>query len=235
MAAFDYKTEFKRYRRYYQSLGDSLNKPVANAYTSAIFSFLVVSLFGWYAIRPTIQTILFLRRQIADDKKVSQQMEDKITHLIELQASLQNVRSDLPVLDEALPENPDPIAVVAEIRNLAAVTDASLSAVTIADTALIGADAPLLEAAQPPDTQKTVPLVPGQNVGVMPITVSVSGSYDMLKAFLNGLLAMRRIVTIDSADILRETAAAGDISANDKPLRLVLKLNTYYRSPSSSP
>ena len=78
MAPFDYKKEYDRYKRYYLSMEPVLTKPVNQAYTAIIFSFLAVSLFGWYAIRPTVQTIVTLKREIADKTVLNKQMEDKI-------------------------------------------------------------------------------------------------------------------------------------------------------------
>ena len=87
---FNYKTEIQRYRKYYHSLEPVLAKPRSKAYTTIVFSFLAVSLFGWYAIMPTIQTILFLQREIKDKTQLSTQMEDKIAALIEAQSYYQD-------------------------------------------------------------------------------------------------------------------------------------------------
>ncbi len=58
------KSELQRFRRYYQRLGPFLTKQKNSQSTAAIFSLLAVSLFGWYAVRPTVPTILSLRREI---------------------------------------------------------------------------------------------------------------------------------------------------------------------------
>src|SRR5437762_11759734 len=101
--AFNYKTEYEKYRRYYQSLTPNLDKPENRAYTAIIFSFLVVSLFGWYAIRPTMQTIFTLKREIADNTEINIQMENKISALIEAQAGYQEVEPKIPIVNQALP------------------------------------------------------------------------------------------------------------------------------------
>src|SRR3972149_7715954 len=116
---FNYRTELHRYRRYYQSIENITKRPNTHFYTTTIFSFLAVSLFGWYAIRPTIQTILFLQREIRDKTELNKKMEDKIAALIEAQAYYQEVEPLLPVLDESLPSQPDAIPLIMQLRNLA--------------------------------------------------------------------------------------------------------------------
>lgn len=217
--AFNYKTEYEKYRRYYQSLEPVLKKPTARNYTMAIFSFLAVSLFGWYGIRPTVQTILFLRREIADNQVVSKQMEDKITHLVEAQAAYQDAANQLPVVDQALPADPDVLPLVAQLKNLAARTDSSLSAVQVSSVPLLPSVATV--SAGPPQTKLTE----------VPLVVITIGSYTTLKAFLDSMMNMRRIVTIDTIGISssREEIAGVKLStASGTLLRMVLHVNGYY-------
>lgn len=213
--AFNYKTEYERYRRYYQAIEPIITKPKTYAYTTAVFSFLAISLFGWYAIRPTLQTILFLRREIADNILVNKQMEDKIISLIEAQAAYQEVESQLPSVAQALPSDPDVIPLVVQLRNLARNTESSLSAIQVPTVPLLGQDASI-------SATKSL----SGNLIDIPIVVSTNGSYTAIRSFLNGLLEMRRIVTVETlslAPVLDETGV------DNKPmLKLVLKLKTYY-------
>lgn len=212
---FNYKTELSRYRRYYQSLERFTKEPRTNAYTTAIFSFLAVSLFGWYAIRPTINTILFLRRQIADNKKVSQQMEEKITNLIEAQALYQRAQLSLPTVKQALPENPEAIELLAQFHSLADVSEASISSVTVASAPLLGTN---------PSTQKT----PNKKVVDVPVTIVVVGTYTSIKSFLDGIADMRRILTVDAVSLLPEKEETGSAELADITIRATLKLTAHY-------
>lgn len=218
--AFNYKTEYERYRRYYQSLEPTLKKPMTRTYTMAIFSFLAVSLFGWYGIRPTIQTILFLRREIADNLIVSQQMEDKITHLVEAQAAYQNAGEKLLTIDAALPQDPDVLSLATQLKNLANVTDSSLSAIQIPAVPLLPSIATVSAGPSLTDKLTEVPLV-----------VVVTGTYTKIRAFLIGVIGMRRIFTIDTIGLApsKDETAAGRVStASGTLLRMVLRINGYY-------
>jgi len=84
-----------------------MKKPKMRASTTAVFSFLAISLFTWYAIRPTAQTIIFLRREISDKTALNEQMENKITALIESQDTYEKIKERLPIVQQALPPNPD--------------------------------------------------------------------------------------------------------------------------------
>lgn len=204
--------EFERFRRYYQRLEPVWKKPKNRASSAAIFSFLAVSLFGWYAIRPTAQTVLYLRREIADKIQVNQKMEDKISSLIEAQAAYQLAQQDLPLIDSAIPADPQSIDLLAQLQNLTRVSGASLSAVQIPSVPLLGQD--------------TTSSASGEKKqqGEFLLTVAITGPYQAIKSFLDGLLNMHRLVTIDTVDIQPNKIE----KTSESTLQLLLKLKAYY-------
>lgn len=222
---YNYKTELERYRRYYQSLEPILGKPRAQSYTAVVFSFLVVSLFGLYAIRPTIQTILTLKREIQDKTDISQKMEDKIGALIQAQAAYTQVESSLPVINEALPDSPEAIPLVIQLRNLARNNGLTLSSVQLPAMPLLGKEA------APSGAKPTAPAsVPGQQS--LKFTIAVVGPYAAIQAFLAGIQEMRRIVVVESMSVAPDTTADPSASASavsvGNRLQLFLTLSSYY-------
>lgn len=222
--AYDYRTELGRYRKYYQSLEPILKKASSRTYTSVIFSFLAVSLFGWYAVRPTIQTILYLRREIADNIVISKQMEDKISALIEAQAYYQEVEPILPYVDQALPANPDAVPVVIQLRNLASVSGVLLTSLQPAATPLLGQD--------PAKSQKTItsPLVSSKQQ-TYDLTVSVQGPFENIRSYLSGIINMRRVVTITGmtmSPVRGEQSGSPSATLSNDAIQLALRLKTYY-------
>lgn len=221
---FNYKTELERYRRYYQSLEPLINKNKSQNYTAVIFSFLVVSLFGLYAIRPTIQTILTLKREIQDKTELSQKMEDKIAALIEAQAAYSQIEPSLPIIDQALPSDPQAIGLIIQIRNLASASNVVLATTQLPPVPLLGLDATM--AAKPnttPDTKKPQSFE---------FTISVVGPYAAIQTFLTGLTEMRRIVAIESVAIanekVTEQSASDSSDLTSGQLALTLNLLSYY-------
>lgn len=215
------KTEIDRYRRYYRAMEEIVKRPKANAYTTAIFSFLAVSLFGWYAVRPTLQTILTLRREIADNTKISARMEDKITKLIEVQAGYQSVQDDIPLLDQALPNTPDAIGVVNQIKILAQANNASVSGISVSSVPIIGKPS---ESTVSGSTQDAT----NKKVLDVPISTIITGSYPALRSFIEGLITLRRIVTIDTITLNIDTDTKVSSTSSDIALKMTVKVNAHY-------
>jgi len=203
----------KRFNRYYKSLSPILKKPKMQASTSAVFSFLAISLFLWYAVRPTAQTIFYLRREIEDKTELNRQMESKITSLIEAQASYENIRDRLSVLDQALPHQPDAVILARQLRNIANTAGASISAIQIPGV--------------PITTNQSTPgakLTAQEPLQKFPVTVVLAGSYPQIKTFLNGILTLRRITSIEQIVIKQQ----GDLAIPGNNLQLSVRLQSYY-------
>jgi Tfp pilus assembly protein PilO len=206
----------QEYRKYYRSLEPMLGKPKTKRYSTVIFFFLVVALFGWYAIKPTVQTILYLRREIVDKKVVNIQMDEKINALIEAQGVLENIQPYMGVITNAVPINPQAVDIAAQVKNLAQTTQASLSGIQIGSVPIL---------TETPGNAATSPIV--KHIAI-PVVLSVDGPYGVLASFMDGLVAMQRIVTIDSISFTPSKTSALQSSAND--IRLQLKVTAFYQS-----
>lgn len=203
------------FRRYAQKLEPLLKKPQNRVYTATILSFLVISLFLWYAIRPTMQTIFSLRREIADKTVVSKQMEDKISAIVQANATYQAAFPRLNLLEQALPQEPAPVPVLFSIRELARSIDATVSALILPKTELAEKIASISGSAPPANTPES-----------FTITVTVDGNYEQIKQFLQGLLNLRRIISIEQ---IRITTPDTDLNAEQqKSLRLITQIRAYY-------
>lgn len=218
--AFNYKTEYDRYKRYYQNLTPVLNKPKNHQYTAVVFSFLAVSLFGWYAIRPTIQTILFLKRDIADKKIVNQKMEEKISNLIEAYATFEEIEQNLLILDQALPSDPSIFDLAGQIRTLGAESGVILVGVQAQETP-IGAATPSATTRRPA-AAKLIDV---------PITIVVNGEFTQIQQFLQGLANLRRITSVDTAlfqpiSVVNESTEGAQIIGST--IQLTIQAKTYY-------
>ncbi len=202
-----------QFHRYYQKISPALKKPKMRASTTAVFSFLAISLFAWYAIRPTAQTIIFLRREIADKTVLNERMENKITALIEAQATYETIKDRLPVVAQALPNNPDAIILARQLRNLAVISGASISAIQIPSLPILGQEA-----------TPGAKLAPSKPLEQFPVSLILSGSYVSLKEFMDGLLKLRRIAGIDTISI-KPTLRLG---LPGDALQLSIRLQSYY-------
>jgi Tfp pilus assembly protein PilO len=229
---YNYKTEIQRYRRYYQNLEPMLQKPKGKVYTTIVFSFLAVSLFGWYAIRPTVQTILYLRREIQDKTEINKKMEDKITSLIEAQANYEQVSQQIQSVYQALPETPKPAELIIQLRNLASASGVMISSLQLPTVPLLGQEATPGAAKA---ISKTDPAKPSGKQGEVSLTMAIRGSYEAIRSYLDGIINMRRVVWIEDMSILpaRDESLRASDSATPQGsfLQLVLKLKGYYLVP----
>ena len=221
MAPFDYKKEYDRYKRYYLSMEPVLTKPVNQAYTAIIFSFLAVSLFGWYAIRPTVQTIVTLKREIADKTVLNKQMEDKISALIEAQATFGDVEQNLGVITQALPTSSDPVTAIAQLQGLAQESNVTITALSLPSLPLSPKQIGKQQSPSPTIVSFVVP-------------ISVTGSYTDVKNFLQGIGNLRRIIQINSMVFAPRTARVSQATESATPqatgtmVTVDLKLTVYY-------
>jgi len=222
MPALNYKNEYERYKKYYLSLEPKMAKPANRAYTAIILSFLTVSLFGWYALRPTMQTIFTLKREITDRTDINAKMEDKISALIEAQAAFDNISGSLPLLSQALPGDTQPVRAVAQLQGLAHDTNVTITGISVQPVSLT-------------NTPGKSPQ-PAANSSNFPLSITVAGKYTDVKNFIFGIQNLRRIMSLDSIafSLKKESASVASGSAipvsTGTSVQVELKLKVFYLS-----
>jgi Tfp pilus assembly protein PilO len=142
-------------------------------------------------------------------------MEEKISKLIEAHAVYQTIKPRLPLLTQALPEDPSAVAVVTQLKNLATVAGATVSAITVSAV-------PLTAGSAKSTTRK---------VADTPIQMVIGGTYPTIKSILTGIINLRRALTIESFTITPDKTSAPDGPVPDVKLRMVLKVQSHYLTP----
>ena len=205
---------YEKFKRYYRSIGPIMDKPKNRLYTAVIFSFLAIALFAWYAIRPTIQTIIYLQREIIDKSALDKQMEEKISNLVLAQASYEESKNVLPVLDDAIPNTPDALDAIIQIKNLVSTTQATLSSVRVSDVALVA-------------NAKQTKAIPAKQEFLVSLTIS--GIYQEVESFIQSLVSMRRILTIEQVNFIPDKETTQVSQPTGKIIRLTLQLKAYHK------
>lgn len=77
------------------------------AYTMLGLTLLSLIIFGNFAIRPAVVTIVELQKKIKDQKETVEKLDQKIRNLSKAQTELRKIKSDLPLIERALPKNED--------------------------------------------------------------------------------------------------------------------------------
>jgi len=198
---FQYAQLKKAYKKLYPRL-DMKNKKTAS-YFALTFTFLTLSFFGIFAIRPTLTTATSLIKSVADLKKFDEEYGSKIDSLIKAQMEYEKIRDDLPLVDSALPGNANFTKLLKTIERFAAQENVSLTQLQVDGT--------------PISTPSSTSKLNKYGFGLI-----AYGEYPSLTSFLSHLLNWKRILTVNSLDFAREG------STTSGTLRLTLKGITYY-------
>ncbi len=186
-----------------------MDKPQTKAYTFLALSFLTVAFFIFFAIRPTINTIVGLRKQIEDNQMVEKKLQDKINALSQLQAEYEVIQKDLPYLNSALPTTVNVVDLVKNFERLVSENNASLSAMQIAEAPLSDGLIDITNNSKSINKNQAVPL------GVI---FSIEGDYMSVANLIEAINSLPRIISVQSLSLIK---GVGKVIGS-------LKVNAYY-------
>ncbi|MBI4059036.1 type 4a pilus biogenesis protein PilO [Candidatus Microgenomates bacterium] len=167
------------YQRYLKLLSLTWQKRQdIRAYIGILLSLSAISFFGAFALRPTLITIGELVSQIKTQKETLAQLDQKVQNLQTASTNFNKVKSDLGLVDQAMPASPKPDAFLRQIEALAAQEGVAVQDTNIEKIILKG------EQKSNPPTFK--------------ITFTTDGEYINTVSFLHKLVSLRRELTWDS-------------------------------------
>ena len=189
----NWRTNYKRYRESIASLIEK--REDIRAYLGILLSLFTVSFFGIFALRPTLTTIGELVSQINTQRKTVETLNQKIENLEMAKINLQKVRSDLLVLDQAIPANPDPHIVIRQMETLAKTQTINPANISVGKTPILGASSQIEE------------------LQSYPFSFTFQGDTTNILSFFDKVKTLRRIVTIDRVTINRKAQSdSGDLT-----------------------
>jgi len=195
LVAYNWQTEYHRYRRYFADLGQLYKNKKARVYTEIVFSLITISFFLFFAIKPTLTTIASLMKNIKDQESVTEQLQSKIRALSTAQAEYNLIKDDLPLVDESLPQETQVSLLVKQLEALARQTGVEVEAIKFEQVYLRGA-----------------PLSTTDTPQSLNFSFAASGQYQNLKAFLQSCSSLRRIIIVESfAFNSRKTQTEGQL------------------------
>jgi Tfp pilus assembly protein PilO len=196
MAVFDWQTEYHRYQRYFINLPRFYQNKKARVYTGIILSMVTIIFFVIFAIKPTLVTITQLFKQRRDQQTVVDTLGKKITSLSQAQNEYLAVESDLPIIDQALPQEPQATLLVKQIETLAHQSNVTIGRLRLSEVSL--------ERTGSPKTEKQS----------LAFSFSAFGDYANLKNFLTSLFNLRRIVLVEGFSFQKGLSENGKLSLN---------------------
>jgi len=159
------------------------NQPVARASLELFLTIGTVAFFALFAIRPTLLTMSNLIKELDDKKVLDTQLSEKIASLQSSQIQYAQLEQRLPLLDEAIPLQPqfyDAIVLVEKVASDNNLVIQNLSLQTI-----------------PADKELDQPLT-SQTRQFLPFRVTLSGDYESIKNFVSQVQSLRRLFTVES-------------------------------------
>lgn len=166
--------------------------------TAVILTLIAFSLFGIFAISPTLSTIAQLQKQLEDNKFINDQLEKKITNLGILQQKYNFLQDDLQVVYAAIPEKSTIPFFVGQIQNLAQEANVALSGLQTSELELSKTEEGL------------------QEYSSFNFSLEVQGSYENVLDFLSNLANFERIADFDAVSINKNSEKTSEFKLNIK-------------------
>ncbi len=187
------KSQSKLYSRYFTYIKPVTKIPFVRTYGSTIFTLFTITIFIFYAIKPTVETILVLQKKLADSNEVLQKVEQKSKDLAQGKQNYDNLDPAIKTkIDSLIPDTVSLKTVIQTLEQTAKLHDATVSALQIQ---------PLVIDVK--NDNKTGALT---EVG---FTFNTVGEYQNLISLLQELKNSVRLISIDSVSISKLPEGAG--------------------------
>lgn len=191
-------------------------KPVTRISVALIMSLVCIVFFALAAIRPTLETMAQLLKQIDEKKTLDTKLTQKISALGSAQRQLTEKESLFPLISLAVPNS-------AEFNELVVVMEKLASDHKVAFGAAQIEKVPLED--QVGKVGSSTKLVS------YPMTLSFTGSYDNLIALMKEMSNLKRVIIIDRFDITPDTS---DQTAN-LSLTLAIRAFSFHQVGTKAP
>ncbi|MDO8577024.1 MAG: type 4a pilus biogenesis protein PilO [Candidatus Daviesbacteria bacterium] len=173
---------YSRYATYIKPIG---KLPIVKNYGPTIFTLLTISILIFFAIKPTVSTILVLQKKLADEEEVLQKVTQKVNNLSLGKRNYDNLDPNIKEkISTAIPDSIILKSVIQALEQAAKTHQASVSALQI----------------QPVIINTKVEGQVGSLTEVS-FTFNTEGDYKNLIALLQDFKVSSRLISVDSLSI----------------------------------
>ncbi len=103
-----------------------LSEERSQKFFAIALTLLASSFFGFFAINPTVSTIVKLKKEVSDNEFVYNELNSKIKNLSELRKQYSSLQNDLFIITNAIPTEPDVHLLFAQIQTIARNSDVKI-------------------------------------------------------------------------------------------------------------
>ncbi len=187
------KSRFQIYSRYFTYIKPVTKLPIVKTYGSTIFTLLVITFFIFYAIKPTVETILVLQKKLDNSSKVLEKVTQKANNLSQGKANFENLDPNLKSkLQRLIPDTVSLKSIIQSLEQTAKIHEASVSALQIQ---------PLVIESKVTDKLGAL--------SEITFTFNADGQYSNLIAILQELKSSARLISIDKLSFSKLSEGTG--------------------------
>lgn len=173
----------KRAARYFTYIEPVIRAPIVKTYGYLILTIIALIIFIIFAIKPTIQTILVLQKDLETQKEILVKITKKSQDLSLARKNYQNINPDIKdKIRTSIPPNTEVAVLIRALEDAALQAQASISALQF----------------QPLTLEKQSNLISEQKLSKIDFTFNVEGSYNTVKQVLDNLKSSPRLITINT-------------------------------------
>lgn len=181
------------YSRYFTYIKPISKMPIIRNYGAMIFTLLTISVLTFFAIRPTVQTILVLQKQLEDEEQILQKVNEKAKNLSLGQQNYDALDDNIKEkIMTAIPDSLSLKSAVSSLEQTARQYEASISALQI----------------QPLTVAAKIPNQIGQ-LSEISFIFNVEGAYPNLMSLLEDLRKSDRLISIDDLSLSKTSEGSG--------------------------
>ena len=180
------------YSRYFTYIKPVTKIPIIRTYGSTIFTIIAITIFIFFAIKPTVETILVLQKKLENSDEVLQKITQKSKDLTLGKQNYQNLdQATKDKINQAIPDSINLKSLLGSLEQSAQKNNASISAIQLQPTIL--------------ETKKEDAL---GTLSEVSFTFNAEGSYPTLISLLQDLKSSSRLISIESLSLSKVSEGA---------------------------
>ena len=169
------------YSRYFSYIKPITKLPIVKNYAPTIFTLLTATLLIFFAIKPTVETILVLQKKLADSDTVLTKINQKSKNLTAGKENYDNLGQDIKnKISANIPNIVNLKSVIQTLEQTAKANEASISALQIQ-----------------PFIMDAKPIISVGQIAEISFIFNIEGNYINLISLLQNLKTSSRLISID--------------------------------------